>query len=123
MIAPIKDIHQQGNAKPWFYSNMIGSIRKRDKLKKKVLHAKLHVDDEYFKEQQSTIQRQIKLKKANYFKEQLQKNANSPKELLKALKNLGMPCQVSHQPKIYLRENNLSVKRKMPIPLKISTAT
>ena len=43
----------------------------------------------------------------NYVKEQLQKNTNNPKELWKALKNLGMPFQISHQPKICLRENNL----------------
>ena len=34
-IAPIKDIRIKGNTKPWFDSNMIGLVRKRDKLKKK----------------------------------------------------------------------------------------
>ena len=68
---------------------------------------KLHVDYEYFKEQQSVVQREIKQKKANYIKEQLQKNTNNLKELWKALKNLGIPCKVFHQPKIFLRENNL----------------
>ena len=72
-----------------------------------MLNTKLHVDYEYIKEQQNIVQREIKRKKANYVKEQLQKNSNNPKELWKALKNLGMPCQVSHQPKILLRENNL----------------
>ena len=102
-IAPIKDIY----TKPWFDNNMIGLIRKRNKLKKKLLNTKLHVDYEYIKEQQNIVQREIKRKKTNYVKEQLQKNTNNPKELWKALKNLGMPCQVSHQPKIFLRENNL----------------
>ena len=55
---------------------------------------KLHVDYEYFKEQQSVVQREIKQKKANYIKEQLQKNTNNLKELWKALKNLGIPCKV-----------------------------
>ena len=45
--------------------------------------------------------------KDRYVKEQLQKNTNNPKELWKALKNLCMPCKVSHQQKICLRENNL----------------
>ena len=49
----------------------------------------------------------IKRKKVNYVKEQLQKNTNNPKELWKALENLGMPCQVYHQPKICIKENNL----------------
>ena len=103
-IAPLKDIRIKGNTKPWIDSNVIGLIRKRDKLKKKFLHTKLHVDYEYFKEQRNIVQRAIKRKKAKYVKEQLQKNTNNPKR--KALKNLGMPCQVSHQPKICLRENN-----------------
>ena len=45
--------------------------------------------------------------KDRYVEEQLQKNTNNPKELWKALKNLCMPCKVSHQQKICLRENNL----------------
>ena len=59
-ITLIKDIRIKGNTKPWFDSNMIGLIRKRDKLKKKFSHKKLNVDDEYFKEQRN-IQREIKL--------------------------------------------------------------
>ena len=31
-MAPIKDICVKGNTKPWFDSNMIGLIRKREKL-------------------------------------------------------------------------------------------
>ena len=49
-IAPMKDIRVKGNTKPWFDSNMIGLIRKREKLFKTFLHTKLHVDYEYFKE-------------------------------------------------------------------------
>ena len=33
-IAPIKGIRIKGNTKTWFDSNMIGSISKKDKLKK-----------------------------------------------------------------------------------------
>ena len=47
------------------------------------------------------------MKERKHLKKQLQKNINSLKELWKALQNLGMPCQVSHQPKICLRESNL----------------
>ena len=35
-IAPAKDIRIKGNTKPWFDSNMIGLIRKRDKLQKMI---------------------------------------------------------------------------------------
>ena len=104
---------------------MIRLIRKRDKLKKSFLNTKLYVDYEYFKEQRNIVQRDSKRKKANYIKEQLQKNTNNPKELSKALKNMDMPCQVSYQPKICLRENNLLQfnEKKMPMASKISTAT
>ena len=91
---------------------MIGLIRKRDKLLKKN-ETKLNVDYDYFKEQRNTVQREIKRKKANYVKEQLQKNTNNQKELWKALKNLSMPCQVDLQSKICLRKNNfLQFKEK-----------
>ena len=40
-------------------------------------------------------------------REQLQNKTNNPKELWKALENLGMSYQVSHQQKICRRENNL----------------
>ena len=103
-IAPIKDILIKGNTKPWFNSNMIGLIRKRGKLSKQFLNTKLHGDYKYFKEQGNIVQREIKQKKANYVREQLQQNTNNPKELWKAPKNLGMPCQVSHQLKICLRK-------------------
>ena len=82
-IAPKINIHIKGNIKPWFDSNIIGLIRKRDKLKK--IHMKLPVDYEYFKEQRNIVQREIKQKKANYVKDRLQKNTNNPKEFLKAL--------------------------------------
>ena len=82
---------------------MIGLIRKRDKLKKTFLQGKLC----WLQILQRIIQIEIKRKKANYVKEQLQKNTNIPKGLWKALKNLGMPCQVSNKQMVSLRENNL----------------
>ena len=54
-IAPLKDISLKGNTKPWFDSNVIGLIRKREKLKKKFLHKKLHVDYKYFNEQRNIV--------------------------------------------------------------------
>ena len=60
---------------------MIGLIRKRNKLKKRFLHTKVDIDYQNFKEQRNIVQREIKRKKANYVKEQLQKNTNNPKKL------------------------------------------
>ena len=61
---------------------------------------KFHFNYEYLTEQQNIVQREIKRKKENYVKEQLQKYTNNPKELWKVLKNLGMPSKVSDQSKI-----------------------
>ena len=61
---------------------------------------KFHFNYEYLTEQQNIVQREIKRKKENYVKEQLQKYTNNPKELWKVLKNLGMPSKVSNQSKI-----------------------
>ena len=83
---------------------MIELIRKRDKLKKNVFTRETVCRLQIL---QRIIQIEIKRKKANYVKEQLQKNTNIPKGLWKALKNLGMPCQVSNKQKVSLRENNL----------------
>ena len=43
----------------------------------------------------------MKQKRASYVKDQLQKNTKNPKELWKALRNMGMSCKVSQQPKIF----------------------
>ena len=56
-IAPTNEICVKGNTKPWFASHMIGLIKKKDKLKKKFLYTKLHVDYEYFKEQRINIEK------------------------------------------------------------------
>ena len=74
--APMKDIHIKRITRPWFDGNKIGLIRK-----KTFLHTKLHVNYKYFKQQHKIVQREIKQKKANYIKEQIQENNNNPKEL------------------------------------------
>ena len=42
---------------------------------------KFHFNYEYLTEQQNIVQSEIKRKKENYVKEQLQKYTNNPKEL------------------------------------------
>ena len=68
---------------------------------------KLHDCYEYFKEQRNIVQREIKRKKANYVNNQLQKDTKNPREPSKVFRNIGMPCKVSQQLKICLRENEL----------------
>ena len=60
---------------------MIGLIRKKNKLKKRFLRTKVDIDYQNFKEQRNIVQTEIERKKANYVKEQLQKNTNNPKKL------------------------------------------
>ena len=117
-IAPLKDIPIKGNTKPWFDSNMIGLIRKRDKLKKRFNIRNCMLITNTFRNNRIMFKGRSNKRKQTMLR-------NNPKELWKALKNLDMPCQVSHQAKIWLRENNCysSMKRKMPIPSKISTET
>ena len=55
-IAPMKDIWVKGNSKPWFDSDIMEAIRVREKLRKRFLRAKLHVDHERFKEQRNSVQ-------------------------------------------------------------------
>ena len=77
----MKDIRVKSNSKPWFDSDIREDIRVRDKLKKRFLKTKLHVDHERFKEQRNFVQQKIKNKKTNFVRNQLQKNIKKPKEL------------------------------------------
>ena len=52
---------------------------------------KLHVDEEIYKEAQSTVQNLIRKKKKAYFEEKLKENTANPKKLWKTLKQLGLP--------------------------------
>ena len=109
-IAPIKDICIKGNTKPQFASNIIGLIRKRDlkkKLKKGFYIRNCMLITNTLRNNEIQFKGRLNERKQANVKEQLQKNTNNPKDLWKAVTNLGMPCQASHQPKICLRENNL----------------
>ena len=70
----MKDIRVKGNSKPQFDSNIGEAIRVKDKLKKRFLRTKRHVDHKRFKEQRNSAQQKIKNKKTNFVRNQLQKN-------------------------------------------------
>ena len=92
----MKDIRVKGISKPWFDNNIMEAIRVKDKLKKRFLRPKLHV------------QQKIKNKKTNFVRNQLQKNTKKPKELWKVFKNIGLPCKVAPISKICLKENDFT---------------
>ena len=52
----MKDILVKENSKSWFESDMIESIKLRDKLKEKFFRTKHYVDHEHFKEQRNLVQ-------------------------------------------------------------------
>ena len=107
-IAPMKDIPVKGNSKAQFDSDIMETIRVRDKLKEKFLRTKLHVHHERFKEQRNSVQQKIKNKKTNFVRNQLQKNTKKPKELWKVLINIGLPSKAALISKICLKENHFT---------------
>ena len=88
-IAPAKRIRVKANSKPWFGNQIMSAIQRRDKLYKKFRHSGLEADKDNFKVAKMHLQKRILKKKKSYSKEELAKNRNKPKELLKALKSLG----------------------------------
>ena len=104
----MKDIQVKGNSKPWYDSDIMEAIRVRDKLKERFLRTKLHVGQEHFKEQRSSLQQKIKNKKTNFVRNQLQKNIKKSKELWKVLQNIGLP---SKAPNIKNGSHNLMTNK------------
>ena len=104
----MKDIQVKGNSKPWYDSDIMEALRVRDKLKERFLRTKLHVGQEHFKEQRSSLQQKIKNKKTNFVRNQLQKNIKKSKELWKVLQNIGLP---SKAPNIKNGSHNLMTNK------------
>ena len=104
----MKDIQVKGNSKPWYDSNIMEAIWVRDKLKERFLRTKLHVGQEHFKEQRSSLQQKIKNKKTNFVRNQLQKNTKKSKELWKVLQNIGL---ASKAPNIKNGSHNLMTNK------------
>ena len=107
-IASIKDIRVKGNSKSRFDSDIMKTIRVGDKLKKRFLITKLHVDYERFKEQRNSVRQKIKDKKTNFVRNQFLKNTKKPKELCKVLNNIGLPSEAAPISKICLNENDFT---------------
>ena len=82
---------------------MIGLIRKRDKLKKRFNMRNCMLIT-------NTLRNNIIMFKGRSNKRKQTMLRNNPKKLWKALENLGMPCQVSHQPKICSEKTTATVQ-------------
>ena len=82
-ILPSKNIGVKPNSKPCFDNQIVSAIQRQDKLYKKLKHSGLETDKDNFKVAKMHLQKMILKKKKSYFEEELGKNRNKPKELLK----------------------------------------
>ena len=90
-IAPIKQSKVKNKSQEWFDGEIAEKIARRDKLFKKFKKSKLHVDEICFKEARNDVQNLIKKKKKTFFGNKLNENIGKPKELWKALNDIGLP--------------------------------
>ena len=112
-VAPMKEIRIKGNTQPWFDEEILEEIRIREKMFSKFKKSKLHVDNVNYKKARNRVQSLIKKKKKKFIKTTLKDNIGKPKELWKALKNLGLPSQSNSQADICLtKDGNISFDPK-----------
>ena len=78
-------------------SETVSTIRRRDKLFKRYKKSRLERDKDHFRSSKMALQKTISKKTDIFFREKIERNANSSKELLKALKSLGMKSGKANQ--------------------------
>jgi len=105
-IAPLKQIRLKTNTKPWFDGEILERIRVRDKLRKKYKKSGLQIDFDLFKDAQKTAKQITKVKKSDYFKDQLRANTAKPSKLWKVLKSIGLPSKLGNTAKVCLKNEN-----------------
>ena len=92
-IAPIKTVRLKQNCESWFSGDILESISKRDKAWTRFCKSKLVSDYSEYKMFRNKTQTLIRNSKKDFIKNEIAENRNSPKNLWKTLKNLGMPSQ------------------------------
>ena len=95
IIAPCKTKRVKGNSKEWFDSVVSEGINNRDKLFKKFKKSRLPLDQENYKKARYEVRKLIAEEKRNCWETKLTENIDTPKELWKTLKALGLPNKVS----------------------------
>ena len=83
LVVQSKKIRVKANSKPWFDNQLVSAVQRRAKLYKKFKHSSLETGKDNFKVTKMRLQKMILKKKKSYFEEELGKNRNKPKELLK----------------------------------------
>ena len=92
-LCPSKKIRIKGNTKPWFDSEVILMVNKRDK--------------DIFRTTNNFLKTTIEKKKKDVFQNKLQENSKSSKEIWKTLKSLRLNSKKAGQSKLCLKEDDV----------------
>ena len=100
-VVTIKTVVVEANSKPWFYTEIISAIHKRDKLHSMYKKLSLETDKDNFKTAKISLQKMLHKKTnlfwtKNSFKTQEKK---TPKELWKTLRFLGLSSKAAKSQK------------------------
>ena len=97
-VVTIKTVVVEANSKPWFYTEIISAIHKRDKLHSMYKKSSLETDKDNFKTVKIYLQKMLH-KKSNLFwtknSFKTQKKKKNPKELWKTLRFLGLSSKAA----------------------------
>ena len=108
-VAPIKTLRIKNNSQDWFDSEIAEAIKLREKYFKKFKKSNLHIDYDFYIEAKYNVQKLIKQKKIEFYNAKLTENIGKPKELWRALKNLGLPSKKSPSTNICLTKDNTTI--------------
>ena len=90
-IAPLKTKKVKCNSQDWFDGEVAEKIAIRDKLFKKFKKSRLQIDKDLYRNARNDVESLLRSKKKSYFENKLKENIGKPKDLWKALKDLGLP--------------------------------
>jgi hypothetical protein len=88
-VAPIKEVRLKQRSEPWITSEILESIRKRDKLFHEFKKSRKVAIYSEFKKIRNKTQKMVHSAKSNYFSSKVEENKNKPKKLWESLKALG----------------------------------
>ena len=100
-VVTIKTVVVEANLKPWFYTEIISAIHKRDKLHSMYKKSSLETDKDNFKTAKIYLQKMLHKKTSFLDKKFIQnsKKTKKPKELWKTLRFLGLSSKAAKSQK------------------------
>ena len=106
-LCPTIKITVKGNTKPWFDSEVISTVYKRDACYIKFKLSGLEADKDILRATKQFLKTTIQKKKRKFFQGKLQENSKNSEELLKTLKSLGLNSKEAGQSKNFLKEDDV----------------